>query len=313
MVGLFIRFGAYRNIPAPQGGVAIPAMTVAYNALQNAVLWNERCPAFAAVLMTAVVRACSYEEKNFMCIKARVKTTLSQVADTTTFTQIASPGFKVTTKEYYAARMRGNARTQVGNAPDLAGPTAGVDVLSVPLEATKCISNGDVVKAWTDTKRPHVVNIESKTVTKNPNVDSTGDYILPLSKMRREDSIIGVIGTTRVEAGLEALDGAHRFCNIADQHPTAVTSGRKSTQILLAPSSYPVPNASIRSNEARALPRIPEYIDNSGVRCFTVFDHENEFEVLERMYAIPIIVPDTVIVKPFKFLPSTIHSITFQL
>jgi hypothetical protein len=249
-------------------------------AYRTSLNFYEENAALASSILTAIIKGSSYEERKMVMIKTTVGKSLKLVDETMTFDKIPMPSVKITAKDYYAA-LKGLP------------PQGEVDAADVPLEAIKIVTSSDVVVPYTNTDRPNAVNIQTHAMTRNPNVNSMGVYINPFVKSRRTQATIAVIGTT-----MEDYDQAVRVNVIKDEIATAHTSGRMGSIAILAPASFPIPSAT-RVTQMDA--EVPPYVSDYPVRCISLFDHENGLELLARYYAIPVITPKKVTIKPFVF------------
>jgi hypothetical protein len=283
---------SYRNIVGmgPQGVAMFNGATNFYRS----------DPTLVATLLTAIIRASSVRPRSMVMVKTDVKALFNKVEDTKSFETMEMPAIKVVSKEYFAGLGAGTSGTDGGVMPNGVVHSAP----AIPLSALKIVTEGQLSIPYTDTERAHVVDVRTHAITMNPNVDEAGNYIGPLMRTRREQAIIGVIGTTR-----DSYDAARRVTIIENETATPETAGRNGSTVLLSPSSFPIPSAT----RGGSMPAVLPYVPNTEVRCFYIFDHENDFEVLERWYAIPVIAPDSVTVKPFEFEPAGVKTTTLML
>lgn len=246
-------------------------------------------PALLTTVISAVIRGSSYQERNFLMIKAKTKKTLKEYSDTTTFERVAVPNVKIVTREYYSGLMKTPAME--GNDPL---------PKNVPLGAVKMVLDAAIETPYTNTEREHTVNIQTHAVTMNPNVDSRGYYLSPFARRRRNQAIVGVFGTQ-----MDDYEADRRMNTIPNSIPNAKTSGREGASIIMAPSPCPIADATLRQggNAQQVLPAMRTYSTTAQVpiRCFSIFDQENGYELLERRYAIPVIAPDAVELMPFEY------------
>jgi hypothetical protein len=293
----------------PQGAmnlVSDPGMMGAYNLVGGSdrdfcgsMNYYQRNQALATTMLSGMAAGSSFESRDFIMIKTKVKRTMVELKEGSRFQVVAAPAVTVTTKEFYRA---------------LAGVDSqrNVDAYDIPLEATKIISEGEIKTAWVSTDTAYVPNVISHAMTSNPNVDEIGRFVNPLTRSRREQPIVGVVGTD-VSQYRDVAVHDRRINVITGEMANEKTSGRDGSNVILAPGTYPIPNATLGG---AGMPAMPSYIQGGsgfGVRCFSVFDFENELDLLEVRSAIPVITPNKVTIMPFKFAEPVIRATQLEL
>jgi len=289
----------FRNAYIDLGG------DVTGNAFSTVIDYYAANPALLTMLMTAVIRGSSFSEKAAVMVKVDVEVDHKEISDTTTFERVKGPVTSVVSKEYFAGLI--TQRTGgIDGVLDAAGNVNHNP--AIPLAALKVVTEGKVTVPYTNTDRAHVVNVESHALSINPNVDAKGKYIPPSMRSRREQAIVAVIGS---QPDIDFGDYAGRVNILPDSVANATNAGRDGSEIILAPSPFPLPNAS--RIVPGSLPPVHSYTGQNPVRCLNLYDYENEFEWLMRIYAIPVIAPKSVKILPFKFETTGVHTTMFEL